>query len=550
MCLVEADRDSVGLRPGAYETDVADFSDALRASEGATDVATCSAHLARAVELYRGALLSGFYDDWIFAEQQRQEHRFLDAIRRLLELQHGAGRPEQALETALRGAAADPLSEELQLEVMRLQILLGRPAAALRQYRELERKLHEELGIQPSASFHALVREARAAAGDRPDLLAGTPAEESLPGGVTANSAPAMVIDEPEEPAAIAVPEPDEPSLGAVPLGSPWYVVRRADGEVSTLLKRKSALVLLKGSRQIGKTSLLGRALQEARAAGARVVFTDFQALSAADLHSAGTLFRSLAQEIADQLDLDANPADSFGPERSPAVNLSRFLRRAALDTDTPPLVWGLDEVDRLFACDFQSEVFGLFRSWYNRRVLEPDGNWSRLTQIISYATEAHLFIADVHQSPFNVGTQVELSDFTREQVADLNRRYGEPLSRSEELDAFYALTSGHPYLVQRGLSFASRWTRAGEGSAWTALDRAAGSAEGPYADHLRRIVQLLSREPSLCNSILEVLQGGGCASVDNFYRLRSSGILAGPSSEEARPRCGLYAQILRKRLH
>ena len=30
------------------------------------------------------------------------------------------------------------------------------------------------------------------------------------------------------------------------------------------------------------------------------------------------------------------------------------------------PLLWAMDEVDRLFTCDFGSEVFGLFRSWHN----------------------------------------------------------------------------------------------------------------------------------------------------------------------------------------
>jgi hypothetical protein len=63
------------------------------------------------------------------------------------------------------------------------------------------------------------------------------------------------------------------------------------------------------------------------------------------------------------------------------------------------PVVWGLDEVDRLFSCEFGSEVFGLFRSWHNRRSLDPAGPWSRLTLALAYATEAYLFITDLNQS-------------------------------------------------------------------------------------------------------------------------------------------------------
>ena len=46
----------------------------------------------------------------------------------------------------------------------------------------------------------------------------------------------------------------------------------------------------------------------------------------------------------------------------------------------------------------------------------------------IVHATEPHLFIQDLNQSPFNVGTKIFLEDFTADQVAELNRRYNSPL--------------------------------------------------------------------------------------------------------------------------
>ena len=97
----------------------------------------------------------------------------------------------------------------------------------------------------------------------------------------------------------------------------------------------------------------------------------------------------------------------------------------AALGQNQTHLVWGMDEVDRLFTCAFGNEVFGLFRSWHNARSLDPAGPWPRLTLALAYATEAHLFITDIHQSPFNVGTRLVLEDFTLAQMAELNRRAG-----------------------------------------------------------------------------------------------------------------------------
>src|SRR4030095_4393445 len=97
--------------------------------------------------------------------------------------------------------------------------------------------------------------------------------------------------------------------------------------------------------------------------------------------------------------------------------------------------------------------VFGLFRSWHNERALDPGGPWSRLTLAIAYATEAHLFITDVNQSPFNVGTRLTLEDFTFDQVADLNQRYGSPLRNAVEVRRLFTLLGGQPHLVRRGLN-------------------------------------------------------------------------------------------------
>src|SRR5205085_2196570 len=134
------------------------------------------------------------------------------------------------------------------------------------------------------------------------------------------------------------------------------------------------------------------------------------------------------------------------------SVNLTRYMQQEVLPRVAAPVVWGLDEVDRLFACDFGSQVFGMFRSWHNDRVLNPGGPWSRLTLAMAYATEHHLFISDLNQSPFNVGTRLTLEEFTPEQVTDLNRRYGSPLRDAAELRWMLLLVGGHPYLVHRGL--------------------------------------------------------------------------------------------------
>jgi hypothetical protein len=334
------------------------------------------------------------------------------------------------------------------------------------------------------------------------------------------------------------------PPAGVVPLDSKFYVVRPTDEQFQSALARQDSVVLIRGARQAGKTSLLARGLQQARTAGVKVVMTDFQKLNLADLESVESLFRTLGAWIADELDLTTTPDDVWAARRGPSVNFERYLRREVLDKLQTPLVWALDEVDRLFSYPFGSEVFGLFRSWHNDRALRPDSPWSRLTLAISYATEAHLFITDMNQSPFNVGTLLVMEDFSPEQVADLNRRYGNPVADDAALRRFYELVGGHPYLANRGL-----YEMVQKGLDPRTLEDVASKNDGIFGDHLRRILVLLAKDPALCDVVRGVLRGQPCPTPESFYRLRSAGLLAGDSARSARFRCKLYAIYLERHL-
>ena len=335
-----------------------------------------------------------------------------------------------------------------------------------------------------------------------------------------------------------------ETSSGAVPLDSVFYVVREADHEFESALAKQDSVVLVKGARQMGKTSLLARGLQHARDRHFKVISTDLQKLNVSCFESLENLFIALSYSISDQLKLDKSLQDIWDPRRSANTNFEKFMRREVLDKVSPHLVWGLDEVDRLFGCSFSSEVFGLFRAWHNDRALDPAGPWSRLTLAIAYATEAHLFISDMNQSPFNVGTRVVLDDFSAMQVTELNQRHDNPLATGADLERFIHLVGGQPFLVRKGLNeFSNR--------EWDidAFETEADSDEGIFADHLRRILVSLTKDPAMMEVVRSVLKGEPAMSSEHFYRLRSAGVMIGESVKELRPRCQLYERYLKRHL-
>jgi DNA-binding SARP family transcriptional activator len=549
-----ADRTDVRLARDAVVTDVAEFELALEAAEegdsgerGARLEQAANGYraerLEQAVSAYRGELLPGFYEDWIAPERERLAERYREGLIRLSALREAQGESGDAIEMLRRAVTADPLREEAHASLMRLYGATGRLSDAIRQYRTLERVLKEQIQSHPSLETQALLAQLRA--GFAPGTQrASVEADDTTPVssirlqvGSTARSGP---LDEPSPLFSIEL----EAEGGAVPLDSNFYLVRPVDREFQQAIHRHDSIVLVKGARQMGKTSLLARGLQRARQAGEKVVLCDLQKLTAAQMETADALFFTVAETIAEQLGLDVDLESLWSVPRGWNVKFERFLRREALGKLDTHVVWGLDEADRLFGRPYCGEVFGLFRSWHNERSLNPEGPWSRLTLAIAYATEAHLFITDLNQSPFNVGTRLALDDFTQADVEELNRRYGSPLRDEAEFARFHALVGGHPYLVRRGLhALASR------ASTIDALEREGSEEYGVYGDHLRRMLSALSQDAALRDTVRGLLRGQAIADPDQFYRLRAAGLLAGRSEQEARIRCRLYGDYLRRAL-
>lgn len=349
---------------------------------------------------------------------------------------------------------------------------------------------------------------------------------------------------------ALTQPEPEQASLplervgGAMPPESPYYVSRPTDKEFVEALLSKDSIVLVKGGRQIGKTSLMARSLREATKAGSKVVWTDLQSFAKAQLETDEQLYLALASEFMLQLDLDDDPIDSWRSVLGANTNFERYLKTKVFKQVHEPIIWAIDEVDRLFAMPYSGDFFGMIRSWHNRRATTAEDAWTRFTVALAYATEAHLFISDLNQSPFNVGTRLELADFNAVQLADLNAKYGSPLKSDDELRRFHSLVGGQPFLTRRGLDEMVRY-----GVSLADLEMLGPNDEGPFGDHLRRLLVALSNDSTMLQEVGRMIAGAGLEKEESFFRLRSGGLLRGASKSSAEFRCGLYKEYLSQHL-
>ncbi|MCS7065422.1 MAG: tetratricopeptide repeat protein, partial [Fimbriimonadales bacterium] len=151
---------TVQLNPVLFVVDVHQFTTLLQQADTASETEPIEL-LSQTVNLYQGELLRGFYQDWILPQAVRLEEQFVRAVHRLMRLLEQGGQREQALAVGLNALTHIPLHEGTHLEVMRLQIALGQPENALRQYDYCRQLLQEQLGASPSDALRELAEQVR-----------------------------------------------------------------------------------------------------------------------------------------------------------------------------------------------------------------------------------------------------------------------------------------------------------------------------------------------------------------------------------------------------
>jgi DNA-binding SARP family transcriptional activator len=209
-------------------------------------------HFQQALALVRGPFLDGFwlgeqapFDEWAQQQRRQWQVRLQLLCDRLSSWQETTGEQEQARATLTRWLALDPLQEEAYRRLMRVQLALGDPIAALRVYATCRAQLAKELRVKPAADTVALAEHIRATA----------PRRGSLP--------PRSAMD---------TAESRPPSELAAPLVGRAAAFGQLVARYQQARQGQPQAVLVVGEASIGKTRLAGEFMAWARAQGAGVL--------------------------------------------------------------------------------------------------------------------------------------------------------------------------------------------------------------------------------------------------------------------------------------
>lgn len=158
--LIIADTDSVTVNGNAgVWLDVAEVETAFAGAvgrPGETLDEDAAGTLARAVSLYRGDLLEGWYQDWCLLERERVQSCYLALLDKLMGYHRAQGEYERAVVYGRDILRYDRARERTHVCLMQIHWLAGDRTAALRQYRACAEALREELDAEPGRQTVAL----------------------------------------------------------------------------------------------------------------------------------------------------------------------------------------------------------------------------------------------------------------------------------------------------------------------------------------------------------------------------------------------------------
>lgn len=331
---------------------------------------------------------------------------------------------------------------------------------------------------------------------------------------------------------------------GQVPLDSPFYVRRTPIEEPCyQQTNQPGYLIRIKAPRQMGKTSLLARIIDQSQSQGDSTVTLDFQLAAQQVFANSDKFLRwfcasiALALNIPNKIDEYWDLAEIVGSSMACKAYFEEYL----LPTIDRPLTLGLDEVDTVFEYpEIYRDFFGLLRALHEegkRREI-----WKKLQLVIVHSTEVYVPL-DINQSPFNVGLSIELPDFNHQQILDLAQRH--QLNWGDaEVEKITTLVGGHPFLIRLTL-----YHVANGNVTLTQILKNATSSSSIYADYLRRQSLILEQQPELANAMKDVTTNNNVKlSTVSRFKLHSIGLVK-LQGDNVVLSCDLYRQYFQNNL-
>ncbi|NEP81499.1 MAG: hypothetical protein F6K39_27035 [Okeania sp. SIO3B3] len=336
-----------------------------------------------------------------------------------------------------------------------------------------------------------------------------------------------------------------------VPLDSRYYIPRgNIEDEGFGYLTRTGNLLRISGAPQNGKTSETKRILHLLKKRlDYNTVYIDLKELESSkknDLKNLLNWFLFLIRERGEFLELPQVEISEKSQNIGLITQCGNYVNKI-LEQVPSGLAIGLDNIDSLFEFPIVCKDFlRMLRVWQGKRGSEPV--WRKLKIIIAY-TRDYDGDLELNQSPFNIGEEIMLRNFSEKELKTLIARHGLPIAPiNPQVKKLMGLVGGIPYLTRLGL-----YNIALKRISLEEILNNATTSQGIFRDHLSEIRDKLHTNNNrlLAKEMRKIIDSDRPINIDNIAakKLIDKGLIKMEEQDRYVCSCQLYRLYLKRYL-
>lgn len=332
-------------------------------------------------------------------------------------------------------------------------------------------------------------------------------------------------------------------------INSPFYIERYPVEKLAYQeIIKQGSLLRIKAPNTMGKTSLMLRLINYGKAQNYATVVINFKQAKRETFNSLDQFLRWFCANISNQLDLPLKIDDYWDENFGSKISATLYVQGYILEQIDQPILLCLNQVHTIFKYPTIAQDFlTLLRSWHEEGKQLED--WLKLHLVVIHSTEIYIPL-NINQSPFNVGTFLNIPPFNLEQIQKLALKYGflwaKEENYQEQLKLLLELVGGNPYLIN--LAFYGIYQNH---LSIEKILREAPTMSGLYQDHLQPLLQAIKASPALENAFKKVINTVSKTNLDTLtcYQLENLGLIT-IKSDKIEPSCGLYRLFFQNQLY
>ena len=162
---------------------------------------------------------------------------------------------------------------------------------------------------------------------------------------------------------------------------------------------------------------------------------------------------------------------------------------------------------------------------------------------MLSTSSEPSFFIDDMSQSPFNIGQNVEIANFSKDEIGIFMDNFALEAT-PKDIQRIFDFVGGRPILVHTIL-----YHLVCKSASESQLFNAINAGNSVFHNHLNGYLLHFQRDPKLLAAMKNILAGKSCEDLQLLDRLVAAGLLNYVNAENPQPSCRLYAEFFKNAL-